>query len=60
MRAVIAVTVILPLGYIIIHHTPEALSQLAYTILSSIYYMIKFFLDVVGYLNYVVSKPVLI
>ncbi|KAB7497521.1 Transmembrane protein [Armadillidium nasatum] len=41
MKAVTAVTVLLPLFYLIIHHTPSVLTHLAFCILSFLYHLNK-------------------
>lgn len=55
VRSVVTVTVILPLFYIIIHHTPTFLSTLAYTLCSATMSVITVIVSVVTYNGYVVS-----
>ncbi|XP_071533777.1 transmembrane protein 245 isoform X2 [Panulirus ornatus] len=53
VRSVVTVTVILPMVYIIIHHTPTFLSSLLYTIFSYIFHIIAVLVSAVtsnGYL----------
>ncbi|XP_042878562.1 transmembrane protein 245-like isoform X2 [Penaeus japonicus] len=54
VRSVVTVTVILPLFYIIIHHTPTFMSTLAYTICSAIMSVITVIVSVVTYNGYAV------
>ncbi|RXG58786.1 Transmembrane protein, partial [Armadillidium vulgare] len=54
MKAVTAVTVLLPLFYLIIHHTPSVLTHLAFCILSFLYHLIRLSLNIICNYNYIV------
>ncbi|XP_066987974.1 transmembrane protein 245 isoform X3 [Macrobrachium rosenbergii] len=59
VRSVITVTVILPVVYIIIHHTPSFLSSLAYTVISTIFYIISTIVSIASSNGYIVLTLVL-
>ncbi|XP_064104495.1 transmembrane protein 245-like isoform X2 [Macrobrachium nipponense] len=59
VRSVITVTVILPVVYIIIHHTPIFLSSLAYTVISTIFYIISTVVSIASSNGYIVLTLVL-
>ncbi|XP_042215861.1 transmembrane protein 245-like [Homarus americanus] len=53
VRSVVTVTVILPVVYIIIHHTPEFLTSLAYTIFSYLFSIIAVLVSTVTTNGYI-------
>ncbi|XP_068209086.1 transmembrane protein 245-like isoform X2 [Palaemon carinicauda] len=59
VRSVITVTVILPLVYIIIHHTPIFLSSLAYTVISTLFHFIATIVSIASSNGYIVLTFVL-
>ncbi|KAK7078839.1 hypothetical protein SK128_019189 [Halocaridina rubra] len=59
VRSVVTVTVILPVVYIIIHHTPAFLSSLAYVTVSNLFYVFSAIVSFVGSNGYVVLTLVL-